>query len=72
MAIKVLMKNLLIILLISTSFDLSSQNIEINEYPALKTAMETSLYKDDVNWDEITRQYVKLAKESKGSFTHYE
>lgn len=67
MKIKEQMKNVVILLLVFTSLNLSCQKIDINDFPTLKIARETSLYRNEVNWDEITKNYVELSNSEKGN-----
>ena len=59
-------------LLIFMALNLFSQSIDINKYPALKMAKETSLYRNDVDWELIAKEYVKLSASSESKTAQYE
>ncbi len=67
------MKNttLLILMTFIPAF-LIAQELDLSKYPALKIAQETSLYRNDVNWEEICEEYIKLAESSDSSYSQYE
>ncbi len=66
------MKHGITILLLFTSLALSCQNTDISNIPALQIAKETSLYREEVNWDTIIPHYVRLSDSEKGKTAQYE
>lgn len=40
----------------------------LDEYPVLQIAKETSLYKANVDWDVVCKEYIQLAKHSEDSY----
>lgn len=66
------MKIVIAPLLIFLSYTLYCQEIDINAYPALKMAKETSLYRNDVDWDAITKKYVQLYNQHSDKKAAYE
>jgi carboxyl-terminal processing protease len=62
----------LLILFTLTPIILFAQSWDLSKYPALKIAKETSLYRNDVNWEAICEQYMKLAESPDSNYSHYE
>lgn len=63
---------LIIILLFSTTIINSQENTDLANYPALKLAKETSLFKNEVDWNLIVTNYIQIIEESEDKKKAYQ
>jgi C-terminal processing protease CtpA/Prc len=51
---------------------ITCQEVDLYKYPALQKAKETSLFRADVDWDEISKEYIRIAESSESETAKYE
>ena len=63
---------LIAVLLLIAIIVTGQESTTLENYPALKIAKETSLFKDDVDWNKIIPNYIKIANQSTVKIKQYE